>query len=186
MPRNSTLHFALFTSFLVLASPVMSQDSQSWQCALGLRFQRTWELYHENGLEVACTHQKVLGGAVEWVVHATSSRFGSALTSHALEQENYLTGFHWIFRRQALVRPWTGLEAGYFHLDTESPIFKDLPNQSALLALTGGILVPYGPVQWRLGIGFNVITGDGIQGPGTLYPLYGQTTVAIRLPWRNP
>jgi len=175
------MRFFRVTLFLSLVS-WSALKAETWQCAAGPRLQKTWELYYENGLEASCTHAAILNHRLAAIFHITSSRLGSALVSRALEQENYLIGLHWIFRSPSRIRPWVGAETGYFHLDTESPLFDALPDQSPLLALTGGMLiVPQGKIQYRIGFGLNLITGNGVDGPGTLYPLYG--TFAIDFRW---
>lgn len=76
-------------------------------------------------------------------------------------------------------QPFVRLNAGYFYADLESKIFDDLPNTSFLLSPEAGIgLKTNSPFKIMASIGYNVLTGDGIDGPGTLYPVFIQTTIS--------
>ncbi|MBP8851070.1 MAG: hypothetical protein KBG80_11005 [Breznakibacter sp.] len=60
----------------------------------------------------------------------------------------------------------------------EYETFKILPHKSPLFSLEGGIAfkLKY-PVKLFNSFGYNFITGDGISGPGTLYPFYYQISL---------
>ena len=177
MPFRKTLSLV----FLLVSLAAANQDG--FRCLAGLRAQKTYELYWENGLDASCTHGSVLGGHLSLGLSAVSSRLGTALGTNALKQEEYLASILWNFRVRQRLQPYAGLGLGYFWLDVEDPLFEFLPHSSPLLAVQGGLtFAPSGPLAWRLGFGYHLIVGDGLSGPGSLYPLFVQTALLWRLP----
>lgn len=145
---------------------------------VGLRFQKTVNLYLENGFSMEYSDKKLLPDKLYVGFSYVSSRFGAAIHSNALKQDNYLVSVTWYFRPERLVRPVVGMNAGYFVADYEYQVFQDLPNKSALFSLEGGISLDLeSPLKFVTTAGYNMITGDGIGGPGTLFPLYVQISV---------
>lgn len=175
--------FRIFIFLGLIASTLHALEPKS--CAAGLRFQKTLELYWENGIEARCQLPQTWS---KWSVGATviSSRIGSAFQSNAIEQETYWIWLDRKFRADKRIQPYTALGTGYFWLDVENPeIFSDLPNSSWLLTLEGGVQAQL-PLPWlqvRSGIGYHLITGDGTTGPGTLYPLYFHLNAEVLFPW---
>jgi hypothetical protein len=154
----------IFLSFVAAYSQLKSFD-------VGLRFQKTKDLYYENGLTVQYNL------SARWVIGATyvSSRFGSAWHSYAIKQDNYFVSGSYLFRHHRSLRPFVRLNAGYFNADYESPIFRSLPHTSAIVSLETGLGYSFKcPLKLNLSLGYNAITGDGIDNAGTLYPLFYQ------------
>jgi hypothetical protein len=173
------MRFPLFLILLV-SGALFAQD---FRCDAGLRFQKTWELYWENGVEGSCSKQNILGGHPFLSASAVSSRLGSALGSNALRQEEYLLGLGWKFRTEKRIQPYIALQTGWFWLDVEEPMFEVLPHSSVLATFSFGSEIPvYGPFLTRIGMDYHLITGDGLQGPGSLYPLFMHTSFLVRIP----
>lgn len=98
--------------------------------------------------------------------------------SNALQQDNYLLSATYFFRSLKSLQPFVRLNTGYFVSDLEYDIFDDLPNSSVLLSPEVGLSYKTrSPFKLAASFGYNVITGDGIDGPGTLFPLFVQTGV---------
>ena len=140
----------------------------------GLKFQKTYNLYYENGLELGYTHTKLWDRRVQFQVSYVSSRLGSALSSNALKQDYYLfsTGLH--FRPVKLIEPYIQLNLGYFQFDTEIDKFTFLPNTTLLYSFATGVKFNVLPKigGFYLDLGYNFVQGNGKEGPGTLYPLF--------------
>jgi len=161
-----------------LALLSFSAWSSDLQCVVGPRIEKTWNLYWENGAEFTCSHPSLLWNHLGLGGSVTSTRVGSAFESNAVQQEQYFLSASWIFRLQKRVEPYVALNAGWFWLDVEDPIFNFLPHSAPLFALGGGTAVQvYGPVWCRFGIAYHLITGDGNSGIGSLYPLLLHTSV---------
>ncbi len=145
---------------------------------VGLRFQKTVDLYYENGItgQYNLTKRIIVGASY------FTSRLGSAISSNAIKQDNFIVSGAYVFRPKKKLQPFARLNTGYFVADYESDIFKSLSNSSALLALDGGLLYSFkSPLKLNLSLGYNAITGDGTQGSGTLYPVFLQTSVMWNL-----
>ena len=104
-----------------------------------------------------------------------TSRLGSAMIGNAVRQDNILVGADWRFRSQKSLQILAGLNTGFFHADMESPIFDVLPHNSMLLSAETGLFYKFKfPLAASLSVGYNLITGNGVTVPGTLFPVYYQ------------
>ena len=163
---------------LLCSSTIMAGNSYK----LGLRLQKTPNLYYENGLMLDFSSDKLMSSKLHLGVGFVSSRLGSAMGSNALKQEEYLLSAGFIFRQGKMLNPIFKLNTGVFMLDTEFEIFSDLPDKSMLLSAELGVGYDInGPFDIATTIGFNLITGDGLSGPGTLYPVFFNLTANYTL-----
>lgn len=150
--------------------------------AVGLRIQKTPNLYYENGITFDYHLADLNKGRVHLGAIYTSSRFGSAFRSNALNQDNFLLTSNFVFRQGKKLMPLMGLNLGYFRVDMESDIFSMLPSSSLLLSLEFGVAYQFSDqISVRPTLGYNLITGDGINGPGTLYPVFLNLTTLYHL-----
>ncbi|MES2830343.1 MAG: hypothetical protein V4687_19435 [Bacteroidota bacterium] len=146
---------------------------------VGIRFQKTVDLYYENGL----TAQYNL--TQKWAVGASyyTSRLGSALGTNAITQDNFIGSATYYFRSEKLLRPFLRGNIGYFSADYESELFENLANSSAIISADAGLMYRIiAPLKISLSIGYNAITGEGDKGAGTLYPVFYQTSLTWNLP----
>jgi hypothetical protein len=67
---------------------------------------------------------------------------------------------------------------GYFSAQYGSPLFDDLPRTSLLASPELGLCYCSNfPLKISGSIGYNLFTGNGVTGPGTLYPVFVQTSI---------
>ena len=178
--RNLFIHLCLTVS--LLAGIVYNTPAQKPILDVGLRLQKTINLYNENGLSVQYSHPTLCYDKLYFGLSYVTSRLGTAFNSNAIKQDNYILSGTWMFRPQHVVRPFARLNTGYFHADYEYAIFDDLDNNSMLLSPEGGVCFEtHLPLKISLSMGYNVITGNGVNGAGTLFPLYLQTTLSWNL-----
>jgi hypothetical protein len=173
MTKNPALLF-LIVSFTISTT----SHAQVHSFDAGLRFQKSIGLYLENGL----TAQYNL--TTRWVLGATyiTSRLGTAMGSNAIKQDNIFVSGAYQFRPTHVLQPFVRASLGYFTADYEAPVFKILPNSSAIVALEGGVSYTFkSPFKTNLSIGYNLISGDGETGAGTLYPVFYQASVTYNL-----
>lgn len=148
------------------------------QLDVGIRLQKAIGLYTENGLTVQYTHPKLASERLYVGFSYVTSRLGSALNSNAISQDNFLASVSYHFRPQRVVRPVLRANVGYFLADLGDPIFDQLPHTSLLASPEFGLCYcPRIPLKVYAGIGYNLLSGDGISGPGTLYPVFVQTSI---------
>jgi hypothetical protein len=166
---------------IIIAIFVLSISANAQQPILdvGLRFQKTVNLYQENGFTIQYSDARLKYDKLYFGISYYSSRLGTAFQSNAIKHDNFLLSVSYFFRKDKLIRPLTRLNLGYFTADYEYVIFDDLQSNSLLLSPEFGISVNLKqlPLKIATSLGYNVITGDGVNGAGTLYPLFIQTSV---------
>jgi hypothetical protein len=145
---------------------------------VGVRLQKTVGLYYENGFTMQYSSDAMLSRRLYVGVSYVTSRLGTAISSNAIKQDNFLVFSSFYFLPKRVIRTFVRANVGYFVADLEEAIFDDLPNRSLLLSPEAGISFnPKLPIIINASLGYNLITGNGIRGPGTLYPVFIQTTI---------
>ncbi len=173
----------IFIILFLFSIPAVSQEKD---LDVGLRFQKSVNLYYENGITVQYSNDRLLSKRLYVGLSYVSSRLGTAMGSNAINQDNFLVSGTWMFRPQENLQPFVRLNTGYFIADYEDPAFDVLPNSSILLSPETGVGYKFTfPLKAAFSLGYNVITGDGIDGPGTLYPLYVQTSITWNIFAKN-
>lgn len=145
---------------------------------VGIRLQKTINLYYENGITLQYSADDLADERLYFGLSYISSRLGTAMDGNAVPQDNFLLSTSFFFRPRHLIRPLVRANIGYFRADLD-PLFDELPQSSLLLSAEGGICIdPQHPFKINSTIGYNLITGDGVNGPGTLYPVFIQTSLS--------
>ena len=166
----------LFFSF------IQRVEGQDKEITAGIRLQKTHNLYFENGITADFTSSKLWDQRLHLGVSYVTSRLGTALGSNAIKQDNYLATIQYNFRRTKIINPIVRLNGGFFHANLESAVFDELPHNSALFSIEGGMYLRLKlPVRPSLTFGYNLITGDGLSGPGTLFPLFYQLSISYKI-----
>ena len=144
----------------------------------GVRIQKTQKLYWENGVSFDFASSKIADSRIHFGMSYVTSRLGSAMASNAIKQDNYIISAGYHFRHQKALQPFARLNTGYFHADYEEAIFDVLPNSAVLLSLDAGLSYEFSfPLTATLSAGYNLNSGNGTAGPGTLYPFYYQMSI---------
>jgi hypothetical protein len=171
--------FGILLSLWLLSVPAQAQGPS---LEAGLRFQKTLNLYYENGLTVQYRNPALLSNRLQVGLTYVSSRLGSAIGSNAIKQDNIFLSGAYLFRMRRTVHPFVRANAGWFQADYESEIFKNLTNSSPLLSAELGLLVPTKHrINAAASMGYNLITGDGSDSPGTLFPLFYQLSLTYSI-----
>ncbi len=148
----------------------------------GVRIQKTVGLYWENGFSFQYSHKHLKPDQFYFGITYVTSRLGSAINSNAIKQDNYLVNASWYFKSKHKVRMLGRLNVGYFVADYEDDMFNELQNTSFIMSPELGVVwVTNSPIKVNLSMGYNLFTGNGQDGAGTLYPMYFQTTVSWNL-----
>ncbi len=148
----------------------------------GVLFQKTEGLYWENGIGVDVSSQQLLNDKLHLKFNYLSSRLGSAMFSNALRQDNLLVGADWRFRSNKDLQILAGLNTGIFMADYETNIFNDLPASSMLFQVETGLVYRFKfPVTASLTAGYNLISGDGVGVPGSIFPVFYKLSVYYRI-----
>ena len=165
----------LLMAVMLMTLFMKAQQTAADELGVGLRFQKTEQLYWENGVGLDYTSDFLLKKHIHLKMSYATSRLGSAMIGNAVRQDNILVGADWRFRSQKSLQIFAGLNTGFFHADMESPIFDVLPHNSMLLSAETGLFYKFKfPLAASLSVGYNLITGNGVTVPGTLFPVYYQ------------
>ena len=136
-----------------------------------------WNMYNENGITLEFTPKNLLNDQLSFGATYVSSRFGSALNSNAIIQDNILLHSTYVFSPSAL-SPLIRLNAGYCFADYESSLFDEIDASMPLLSLEAGARYAFDiPLKVQAGLGYNLISSDGSSGIGTVYPLFIQCSL---------
>lgn len=172
----------LICILLLFSGLITAQTTDGLKLNAGLRIQKTQNLYWENGLSIDLSHTKITKNKMHLTLSYVSSRLGNALVGNAIKQDNYIIGIDYRFFSQKPFNIYTGINSGFFHANMEEPMFDILPHNSLLFSVEGGLSYRFKfPLLVNLGIGYNVINGDGVNAPGTLFPIFYQTSLFYQI-----
>lgn len=162
---------------ILLMHQIKAQVSDNYELGIGARFQKTEQLYCENGVGADFTSDFLLKKKIHLKMSYATSRLGSAFSSNAIKQDNYLIGADWRFRTNKCLQVFVGLNTGYFHADMEEPMFNMLPHNSLLMSAETGLVYKFKfPMSVSLSAGYNLITT-----PGSLFPVFYQMSMFYTL-----
>ena len=187
MKKWYSLHVSIIALFFLLFNTsIFSQELELPEAPVqksildvGWRFQKTVNLYFESGVSLQYSHKNLSADKLYFGFAYLTSRLGTAANSNAIVQDQFLFSGSWYFRPKHTFRPLVRLNIGYFVASYKEEMFDILPNSSFLLSPEIGVSFETDlPLKFVINMGYNIITGDGINGPGTLYPLYFQATVS--------
>ena len=169
-------HCILFVCIIMCTHVTRAQNNI---LDVGVRLQQTINLYNENGFSLAWSPAKKRHDKLYLGFSYVTSRIGSAFNSNAIKQDNILVSAAWMLRRNRIIRPFGRLNTGLFNASYGSKLFDDLPSKSLLLSPDLGISFETNmPLKISTSFGYNLVTGDGLSGPGTLFPAYYQLTIS--------
>lgn len=159
---------------LIISFILCSIFTQAQTLKVGVRIQKTQEMYWENGISSQYTFPKLKPNQFYVGFDYVTSRLGSAYNSNAIKQDTYLLSGSWLFNKSKPYHFVTRLNMGYFYSDLEENIFKDIPNTSFLFSPEVGFTYDFkkAPISLNIGTGFYIITAKEGYSPGTLQPLY--------------
>ena len=183
MKKKFVLSILFITCVLCLYAQT-SGTKAGWPGELkgGIRIQKAQKLYWENGFAFDFTSVRLADRRIHLGVSYVTTRLGSAMGTNAIKQDNFLFSPGYFFRHQKKLQPFTRLNMGYFHADYEYAIFDVLPNNAFLFSLDAGMSYEFKmPITISLSAGFNLNTGNGSAGPGTLYPVFYQMSIYYTL-----
>ncbi|TDQ18888.1 hypothetical protein DFQ04_0699 [Algoriphagus boseongensis] len=173
MVHKKLKYLAPLMGLILLIFPKVS--SAQTQIDLGLRSQKAFGLYFENGPVAKFSFERFAPERLALGIGYTTSRLGSAIGSNAIRQDNYQLWLAYYLKKEHKLRPVFSLGTGYFNADYESNDFEVLDHGSPLLYATAGLEYATAiPLKINLSLGYNFISGNGDKGPGTLYPTFAQ------------
>lgn len=138
---------------------------------IGIRFQKTQNMYWENGIAIQYTFKGM--NPDKWIFgfDYVTSRLGSAINSNALKQDNFFVSAAYNFgNQQKPVKFFLRANTGLFVVDYEYEIFKDIPNKALLLGIEPSVCYIFkeAPIKMNFGLNINFATTKQGYNPGTL------------------
>lgn len=161
-------------SILLFLIWVFSISVKAQDLNVGIRIQKTQEMYWENGLAFQYSFPNFKPKQFFIGLDYVTSRMGTAYRSNAIKQDNYILSASWVLNPKKSFQVRGRLNVGYFYSDLEEAIFDEIPNEAFLLSPEIGLT--YRSKQWpislNIGAGYYIITEEDGYSPGTLQPLY--------------
>lgn len=166
------IQFLKITGILGLSFYCFSIQAQDIK--IGIRIQKTQEMYWENGVSLQYSFPNFNPNQFVIGFDYVSSRFGTAYKSNAIKQDNYLLSGSWLFNKKKPYHVMARLNVGYFYSDLEEDFFKSIPHKAFLLSPEIGFQYTFKqlPLSIQIGSGYYIITKEDGYSPGTLQPLY--------------
>ena len=167
------MRIILFILILGVSPFAMCQTKDSTSTILvGLRFKKYVGFYWVNGVSGEWHSKKLVNNKLHIGISVSSSKLGSAIHSNALSTWETELSFMYLFRQTKKFNPIIRLNTGIATVQLESS-YSSIPSSAFLLSLETGCNYSMGKTHIRLFGGYNVFTGNGITGLGTIYPIYG-------------
>lgn len=175
--RNMVLILILLTVGTNSVQTAIGQKSMTY-VELGIRLQKSHRFYWENGFSAAYRSSKLLHQKLAIGINFLSSQLGTALISNAIRQEQYLMfGAYQLNPSTKRIHPYVQFNVGYLKAHLNPAYFQNITNTSWLSSLEIGAASTFQKkMHLKLSMGYNVITGNGSQGVGSIYPLFFQGT----------
>jgi hypothetical protein len=177
--KKLVLSLLFMASFLFIKAQT-SESKKDWigDLNVGVRIQKAQKLYWENGLALDFTSPKIANKNIRFGFSYVTTRLGSAMGTNAIKQDNFLLNVGYFFRNEKKLQPFARLNTGYFYADYESEIFDELQNSAMLLSIDTGLSYKFNaPITLHLSAGYNLNSGNGASGPGTLFPVFYQMSI---------
>jgi hypothetical protein len=172
----------IFYVLCLIAQSSGTKDLWLGELKGGVRIQKAQKLYWENGFSFDFASPKIADSRIHFGATYVTTRLGSAMGSNAIKQDNYLISAGYHFRHLKHFQLFTRLNTGYFHADYEEAIFDVLPNSAFLFSADAGVYYEFSiPLTVSLSAGYNLNSGNGSSGPGTLYPVFYQMSIFYTL-----
>lgn len=169
--------------FLLVFLFCASFNLQAQHLNVGIRLQKTQEMYWENGISAQYSFANFKPNRLFVGFDFVTSRLGTAMNSNALKQDSYIFSGSWYFFKNKPYHLIGRLNTGYLNTDLEYDIFEELPSSAFLLAPELGFTYsPEAlPIALNLGLGYYLSVQDENKTPGTFQPLYYHLTLYYKL-----
>jgi len=173
--KNKLKGLAIFLFLISIYLPQESPAQSNTHIDLGLRFQKSFGLYWENGIISQFSFDSIANNKLRLGIGYVSSRLGSAIGNNAIKQDNYQIWLAYYFKKDKKFNPFMSLGSGFFVANYGSDDFDALDQSSLLLSPIAGLEwnTPF-ELKMNVSLGYNFTSGNGEKGPGTLYPVFAQ------------
>jgi hypothetical protein len=174
--KNLTL---ILFFFVFLTTNAQSIDTSSHFSA-GIRLKKYVGFYWVNGLSGEWHSPKLLNNKLHLGINIATSKLGSALYSNALTTWETELSLLYYFRKAKPLHPIARINIGLASAQLGSS-FSTLSSRTMLLSLETGCHYTHKKYSYRLYGGYNLLTGNGISGLGTIYPIYAGVGIMYSL-----
>lgn len=155
-------------------SPYYRMKEPAPQLSAGLRIQKAMGFYWASGLTGEYSSEKLLNKKLSLGANFTTSVLGNGIRKNAIKTYELDLSAIKYFRPNKTIQPLARLNVGYMYADYGKEFKGDIPNNSFLCSFEFGSAFIFNET-WKpsVGFGYNIITGNGMKGLATVFPLYG-------------
>lgn len=175
--KNLLISYLLF-SFCGLINA--QEDSIKWNIEVGIRAKKFAGFYWENGLTGEISSESLMQNKLHFGANFTTSILGTAFLKNAIPTYNIELSALYYWRMDKQIQPLARINGGLAFADYNNA-YSSLPSFMPIFSLETGISYQASEI-WRLTLsgGLNLITGNGVKGIGTVYPIFGQFSLFYR------
>jgi hypothetical protein len=168
----------LFLGIMGLMQYASAQiDTAKQDFSLGLRTKKYVGFYYLNGISGDISFKKVMDHKLHFGFNVATSLLGSGLGSNAVTATEVELSVARYYRVHKRLQPVFRLNVGFANAHYGDAMFDDLPQNDMLLSFEPGLCYTFSQKQNRMKLllsgGYNFISGNGMTGLGTVYPVYG-------------
>ena len=160
-------------------------DTASTDLSLGLHTKKYVGFYYLNGISGDISFKKVMDHKLHFGFNIATSLLGSGLGSNAVTATEVELSVARYYRVHKRLQPIFRLNVGFANAHYGDAMFDDLPQNDMLLSFEPGLCYTFSQKQNRMKLllsgGYNFISGNGITGLGTVYPVYGSLSFFWKL-----
>jgi len=169
------LGILIFVASLNMATAQI--DTAKTDFSLAFRTKKYVGFYYLNGFSGDISFKKVMDHKLHFGFNVATSLLGSGIASNAVTATEVEVSVSRFYRVHKRLQPMLRLNVGFANAHYGDAIFDDLPQNDMLLSFEPGIAYTFPQKENRMKIllsgGYNFISGNGITGLGTVYPVYG-------------
>lgn len=153
----------------------MEEPKPQWTA--GIRVQKAMGFYWTSGLTGEFCSEKFLNKKLSLGANFTTSVLGNGIRKNAVKTYELDLSAIKYFRPNKVVQPLARLNLGYMYAAYGKEFSNSIPNKSFLCSLEFGSAFVFAE-KWKpsVGFGYNIITGNGTKGLGTVFPLYAHVS----------
>ncbi|MBA3664583.1 MAG: hypothetical protein H0W61_10290 [Bacteroidetes bacterium] len=165
--------FFLFLSFIGLSYGGFCQEpDSSLHLSAGISFKKFAGFYTMSGVCAEVSGKCLAREHLALGLNVTSSSLGSAFFNNGIPVVAAELYARWIFRKEKTIQPFALLNLGFAKAFVNSDKYSSLSTSALLVSPEAGVACRFKPrMQLQGGLGFNLNSGNGLKGPGFIYPI---------------
>lgn len=164
----------LFYIILIFVSSFVEGQSidTNHSISAGIRLKKYTGFYWVNGISGEFHSTKLLNNKLHLGLNIATSNLGTAFNSNALSTWETEISTIYFFRSSKKLNPIARFNLGFASVQIDDK-YSSIPSRSFIASIETGVNYSINSYSTRMFVGYNLLSGNGITGLGTIYPIYG-------------